>query len=114
MSNNNKPNVTLLTKSKGKQMERSNVIEYIQSKDSPIIPRKMVDGIFVSLVTGEKYKINRNAIRSDVDVDQVWQMLDSLGVPENITDIEIVLDIDEAENAIIAESSSILDKVFSD
>ena len=74
----------------------------------------MVDGIFVSLVSGEKYKINRNAIRTDIDVDHVWQMLDSLGVPDNITDIEIVLDIDEAENAIIAESSSILDKVFTD
>ena len=113
MSNNNKPNVTLLTKSKGKQ-ERSNVIEYMQNHDSPVIPQKMVDGIFVSLQSGEKYKINRNAIKSDIDVDHVWHMLDSLGVPENITDIEIVLDIDETERAIIAESSSILDKVFSE
>jgi hypothetical protein len=113
MSNNQKPNVTLLTKSKGKQ-ERSNVIEYIQSKDSPTIPRRMVDGIFVSLLNGEKYKINRSAIKTDIDVDQVWQTLESLGVPANITDIEIILDIDEAEDAIIAESSSILDKVFTD
>lgn len=113
MSNNQKPNVILLTKSKGKQ-ERSNVIEYIQSKDSPIIPRKMIDGIFVSLQSGEKYKINRSAIKDDLDVDHVWQTLESLGVPTNITDIEIVLDIDEAEDAIIAESTNILDRVFTD
>lgn len=110
-NNNKKPDVVLLTKSKNKN-KRSNVIEYIQSKDSPIVPRHLVDAIFISLASGEKYKISKKVIKSDVEVDHVWQLIEGLGVPEDINTIEILLDIDEAEQAIIAESASILDKVF--
>jgi hypothetical protein len=115
MSRKNKPDVILLAKSSKKnKKQRSNIIEYIQQKDDPIIPLNLVEGIFISLVSGEKYKISKKAIRTDIVLEDITDILGGLGVPDDIQTVEIVLDIEDAEKAIVDETRSILDKVFAD
>ena len=110
MSNKNLPTIVLLSKVKHKK--DSFICEYLSEVVHPEIPQRLIDGIFVTLENGEKYKVAKEAIREEFKLEAAVDQLVSIGIPREIATIEIVIDTDAAEKAINTKTTQLLDSVF--
>ena len=110
MSNKNLPTIVLLSKVKHKK--DSFICEYLSEVVQPEIPQSLIDGIFVTLVNGEKYKVASDAIRAEFKLEAAVDQLVSIGIPREIDTIEIVIDTDAAEKAINNQTTRMLDSIF--
>lgn len=107
------PNIVLLNK--GKTNPLSIIHEFIDLEDTQQqIPLELLDSIFITLENGEKYKINQSAIHKNLKLSELDKTLSRIGVPDDITTIEIMIDTAEAETFIESEVSQILDNIFND
>jgi len=105
------PDVVILSKD---NHQPSFLQEFLLSSKQKHIPLELLDSIYVTLSNGEKYKINQSAIKKNLVVDEIDKQLFRIGVPENISTIEIMLDTADAESYITDEVSSMLDRIFNE
>jgi|SRR6056300_223855 len=106
----NQPKIVLL--SKGPKNKNSVLTEFLNNNTMPEIPVELLDGIFVTLNSGEKYKINKEAIKKGVNCNNVLEQLSSIGVPDNINAVEIVLDTPKAEKTIENQAKVLFKNAF--
>ena len=108
------PDIVIL--SKGKSNPTSVLHEFLNTghDNQQSIPLELLDSIFVTLTTGEKYKVNQGALGNDILLPEIDKILKKIGVPNNITKIEILLDIADADTFIRYEAASILDNIFAE
>lgn len=108
-----KPEIILLTSRQGKNT--NSIIEnYLDNIDFINIPKSLLDGIYVTLNSGEKYKINKSALKEDVVYEKVHDQILQLGVPDDIQTIEVVLDTSKTEKYIKSQTNTILDSIFTE
>lgn len=113
MPRQQKPEIVLL--SSNKHPSGYSIIEnYLDNIDFINIPNTLLDGIYITLNSGEKYKINKTAIKEDVHYDRILEQVLGLGVPNDIQSIEVVLDTSKAEMFIRAEADTFLSSIFTD
>lgn len=109
MSNNKKhPDVVLLNKGN----KESFIAEYLNTVEIPEIPISLLDSVFVTLQSGEKFKIRRSALKNTINFDTLPEDLNMLGVPENVKTVEILLDLEDADKRIKLEASQMLSDLF--
>ena len=112
MPNKNTPTIVVL--SKVKQKKDSSICEFLTGIADPEIPRSLIDAIFVTLESGEKYKVEPHAIQVDFKLEEAVNQLAAIGIPRDIATIEIVIDTDAAEKVINVKTARLLDSIFSD
>ena len=106
------PDIVLLSKSK--KSNDNNVCDFLDTIDHPEIPQRFLHGIYITMQNGEKFKINNDAIKEKVVLKNIVDQLVSIGVPNEMSLIELILDTDKAARVISKRSNDLLEQIFAE
>ena len=114
MSDSNIPRVVLIGKgSRSKSTKKmQEMLSNIEPKQVPI---DVLDGVFVVMEDGRKFKIDKKFLKSGIDYQNIGKQMSQLGLqPNNITNIEVIIDLDLAQSLVASSLHDLLDPYFSD
>lgn len=105
------PQVLLIGKGKSERAKKmKNLLSLIEPSQ---IPSVFLDRVVITLDTGQQYQIETYQLGDNgVQYDKIEQEIAKLGVSKNLAKIEVVIDLDVAQETLENETNSILDKYF--
>lgn len=98
----------------GKNAGTDAINAIISTVEPTQIPCVLLEGMYVTLNDGTKYKVEKQYLGEGVDYRNIEQSLSKLGIRKDIRLIEIVIDLDAAQRLFARHSADILDPLFED
>lgn len=117
------PRVILL----GRSDKKTNIMQdFLKDIQASRIPYAFIDSVYVTLFEDnnkkedskeERYKIDRKYLKKGLDYSNIERSLEKLGISQlgadkNISLVEVIVDLDAAQEKIQSDACAILDPLF--
>ena len=103
------PKVVILGKSDTKNSVMQGFLQEIQTSQ---IPYDFLDTVFITLDSEERYRINKKYLKDGVNYESIGDDLARLGISQDVTLIEIIIDLDRAYLELQEKANFYLDSLF--
>ena len=97
---------------KGKANGAAQIQTLISTIDPDTIPPHLLHSVQVQTDTGSTYRVDKKHFKKDVKYDNIQDQISALGLKEDITQIEIILDLDKAYSILTMTTDTILANAF--
>lgn len=101
--------VRVLIYSNGTNEKYASIFKDVLSYNSKI-PRGVMDSLYITLESDERYRVPKKYINEDFMKDTIEDQLRRIGVHERVTVVEVLVDLDLAYEQIAEEANRILDR----
>jgi len=106
------PKVVIMGKGKANGAEQ---IQHLISAINPdTIPPHLLHSVQVHIISGQVYKVDKKHFGNGVNYNDIHNQITALGLKEELTQIEIILDLDKAHQILSLTADSILSDIFRD
>jgi hypothetical protein len=86
--------------------------EYLQNIRTSQIPYDFLDTVFITFETEEKIRVNKKYLKTGIDYNNIDRDLSRLGISQNISLVEIIIDLDAAYKELEQKTAIYLDQFF--
>jgi hypothetical protein len=86
--------------------------EYLQDIQTSQIPYDFLDTVFVTFESEEKIRVNKKYLKDGIDYNNIYRDLSRLGISQNVSLVEIIIDLDAAYTQLEKKTSAYLDPLF--
>lgn len=107
---NNTPKIIMV--GKGYKNSSKNIKDIIGSIAPSCIPGDLLDSVVVQLIDNSKYKIDKRYLSDGIDYSTLGQQLAKFGISQEVTQVEIVVDLEKADKDISSEVDQIFGSYF--
>lgn len=99
---------------KGKANGAAQVKNLISAINPDTIPSHLLHSVQVHIASGQIYKVDKKHFSEGVNYNDIHSQITALGLKEELSQIEIILDLDKAYQILALTTDSILSGVFRD
>jgi hypothetical protein len=110
VSNHETPRVMIV--GTGKLKDTVIVNKILSDIEPELIPAKLLQDLYVTAQDDTKYRVDRRFLGKGIDYKNIYQCLASMGIQSDVKLVEIVIDLDAAQELLTAQAALILNTVF--
>ena len=110
--NGSNPEIVLLGRKAGKESHTQHLFELLQQIKPNCVPKEVLHSMFITLENDRQIKINTNMVTEDIEYKHLTKYLETLGILEDVSRIEDVVDLEKTQVLLEGTSNGFLDKIF--
>lgn len=110
MSNDSTPRVMIV--GTGKLKDTVMVNNILGDIEPEMIPARLLQNLYVTAQDDTKYRVDRRYFGEGIDYKNIYRCLANMGIQSDVKLIEIVIDLDAAQELLSEQAALILNTVF--
>ena len=106
------PEIVMLGRKSRDDEETRSLFELLQQVKPDCVPKEVLHSLFLTLEDDRQIKINTELVQTDIEYKNLTKYLEKMGIIENVTRIEVVVDLEKAKVLLEGTSNEFLDRIF--
>ena len=112
MSSDSTPRVMIV--GAGKLKDTVIVNKILSDIEPELIPAQLLQNLYVTAQDDTKYRVDRKYFGEGIDYKNIYNCLATMGIQSDVKLVEIVIDLDAAQELLSHQASLILNTVFTE
>jgi len=106
------PEIILLGRKSGEDAETHHLFELLQQIRPNCVPKEVLHSLYITLFNDKQIKINTEIVTEDIEYRNLATYLEKLGIQDDVSKIEVVVDLEKTKLLLEGTSNGFLDKIF--
>ena len=106
------PEIILLGRKSGEDSETHHLFELLQQIRPNSVPKEVLHSLYITLFNDKQIKINTEIVTEDIEYRNLATYLEKLGIQDDVSKIEVVVDLEKTKLLLEGTSNGFLDKIF--
>tara|TARA_Y100000385_G_C12556590_1_gene410243 strand:- start:80 stop:424 length:345 start_codon:yes stop_codon:yes gene_type:complete len=106
------PEIILLGRKSGEDSETHHLFELLQQIRPNCVPKEVLHSLYITLYNDKQIKINTEIVTEDIEYRNLATYLEKLGIQDDVSKIEVVVDLEKTKLLLEGTSNGFLDKIF--